>query len=214
MKYYLMIGVLLTAAALMATVVAYPHLPSSVATHWDMDGQPNGYSPKWAVFLTGPGLMAGMILLMYFLPWLSPRKFELDNFRSAYCRIMLIVICMLAYFHALVLWVGIGHPLRMGRATIGGACVLVALLGNLMGKVRRNFFIGIKTPWTLASERVWNATHRFAAKAFVIGGVVGLAFTAFGLAGWLAIVALATGAFLPVLYSLVFYKQLQRRGEL
>jgi len=87
-KYYV-VGMLLTAAVLVATVVAYPYLPSSVATHWDMHNQPNGYSPKWALFLTGPGLMAGTMLLMYFLPWLSPKHFELDSFRSTYLQIML-----------------------------------------------------------------------------------------------------------------------------
>lgn len=214
MKYYLMIGGLLTAVVLVATGLAYPHLPSSVATHWGVDGQANGYSPKWALFLIGPGMMAGMTLLMYWLPRLSPRHFELSNFQPTYLRLMLIIICMLAYVYALVLWVGIGHPLKIGQATIAGACLLFILLGNLMGKVRRNFFIGIKTPWTLASERVWYATHRFAAKAFVIGGTAGLAFTALGLAGWLTFVALASGALLPIVYSLLFYKKLQRRGEL
>ncbi|MGA2483411.1 MAG: SdpI family protein [Candidatus Acidiferrales bacterium] len=212
-KYYL-VGMLLTAAVLVATVVAYPHLPSSVATHWDMHNQPNGYSPKWALYLIGPGFMAGMMLLMYFLPWLSPKHFEVDSFRSTYLQIMLMLVSMLAYFYAVILWAGVGHPLNVGRAIVGGVCLLFALLGNLMGKIRRNFYIGVRTPWTLANERVWNATHRFAAKTFVVGGLAGLALTAAGLAGWQAFVALMVGALVPVVYSLAFYKQLERRGEL
>jgi uncharacterized membrane protein len=205
---------LLTAAVLVATLVAYPHLPSSVATHWDVHNQPNGYSPKWALFLIGPGLMAGTMLLMYFLPWLSPKRFEVDSFRSTYLQIMLMLVSMLAYFFAVALWAGVGHPLNVGRALVGGVSLLFALLGNVMGKIRRNFYIGVRTPWALANERVWNATHRFAARTFVVGGLAGLALTAIGLDGWPTVVTLMAGALLPVLYSLLFYKQLERRGEL
>lgn len=212
-KYYL-IGMLLIAAILVATVMAYPHLPVSVATHWNMRGQPNGYSPKWALFLFGPGLMAGTMLLMYLLPWLSPRRFEVDSFRSTYLQIMLMLVAMMGYFAAVILWAGVGHRLDVGRAIIGGVCLLLALLGNLMGKVRRNFYIGVRTPWTLANERVWNATHRFAAKTLVAGGLVGLALTIAGLNGWPVMIVLLAGALIPGAYSLVFYKQLERRGEL
>ena len=73
-----------------------------------------------------------------------------------------------------------------------------------MGKVRRNFYIGVRTPWALANERVWNATHRFAAKTFVAGGLVGLALTAAGLNGRPVIVVLLAGALVPIVYSLFF----------
>ena len=212
-KYYL-VGMLLTAAVLAATVVAYPHLPGSVATHWNMRGEADGYSPKWALLLIGPGLMAGTMVLMYCLPWLSPRRFEVDSFRSTYLQIMLMLVAMIGYFSAVTVWAGVGHRLDVGRAIIGGVCLLLALMGNLMGKVRRNFYIGVRTPWALANERVWNATHRFAAKTLVAGGLVGLALTVAGLNGWPVMAVLLAGALIPVGYSLVFYKQLERRGEL
>jgi uncharacterized membrane protein len=127
---------------------------------------------------------------------------------------MLMLVGMLAYFYSVTLWAGIGHSLDVGRAIVGGACLLFALLGNVMGKVRRNFYIGVRTPWALANERVWNATHRFAAKTFVAGGLAGLALTADGLAGWPALAVLMAGALVPIPYSLVCYKQLEQRGEL
>ena len=211
-KYYLA-GVLLIAAALVATVVAYPHLPSLVARHWDIHGQPNGYSPKGTLYFI-PGLMAGMMLLTWLLPWLSPKQFEVESFRSTYMQIMLIMIGLLAYCDAVILWIGVGHSVNVRRAIFSGLCFLFILLGNVMGKVRRNFYIGVRTPWALASERVWNATHRLAAKTMVVGGLVGMALLAGGLDGWPAFAALMAGAFIPVLYSLYFYKQLERRGEL
>ena len=212
-RYYL-VGILLTAAAFLATLMAYPHLPSLVATHWNLEGQANDYSAKWVLFLTGPGLMAGFMLFFRALSWLSPKHWEVDSFKITYLYIMLVLLSMMAYFHALVLWVGLGHPLKMGRAIMGGICLMFALLGNVLGKVRRNFYIGIKTPWALANQRVWNATHRFAAKTFVVAGLLGLALTVAGMSGWPTLASLISAALIPPIYSLVFYKQLERRGEL
>jgi immunity protein, SdpI family len=212
-RYYYVAGILLTAAALVATVVAYPHLPGSVPTHWNIHGLPDGYGPKWELYLLGPGLMAGTLLLTRLLPWLSPRPFEVESFRSTYIQIMLIMVGMWAYLDAVTLWSALGHSVNAGRAILGGVCLLFALLGNVMGKVRRNFYIGVRTPWALASERVWNATHRLAAKTFVLGGLAGLALIALGLNGWPPFVALMAGALVPAVYSLVFSKRLERRGE-
>lgn len=154
------------------------------------------------------------MLLMYFLPWLSPKNFGVETFRTTYLQVMLILVCLMAYVYAVTLWSGLGHLLHVGRAVVGGVCLLFALLGNLMGKIRRNFFIGVRTPWALANERVWNATHRFAAKTFVAGGLLGLALTIAGVDGWPVFAVLLAGALLPAVYSLVFYKELERRAEL
>lgn len=212
-KYYF-IGIVLTAAVFVAILIAYPQLPNQVPTHWNMQGQANDYSAKWTLFLFGPGLMAGILLLFYFLPWLSPKHWEVDTFQSTYLYIMVVLVSMLAYFTGVSLWVGLGYAASVDRAIIGGICLLFALLGNVMGKVRRNFYIGVRTPWALANERVWNATHRFAAKTFVLGGVIGLALTAIGVKGWVPFAAVMASALVPVVYSLVVYKQLERRGEL
>jgi len=212
-KYYL-VAILLTAAALAATVYAYPQLPASVATHWNIHGEANGFSPKWAMYLIGPGLMSGMVLLTWLLPWLSPQKFEVESFRSTYLQVMLITVGLFGYFYAVVLWAGTGSSVNVGHAILGGVCALFVLLGNVMGKIRRNFYIGVRTPWALANERVWNATHRFAAKTMVLGGLGGIVLMTAGLDGWPAVAAIMTGALAPVLYSLYFYKQLEHRGEL
>jgi uncharacterized membrane protein len=213
-KYFLFQG-LLIAAVLMAIVVVYPHLPARVATHWNASMQPNGHGAKWTLFLIGPGLMTAIALFGALLPWLSPKQFEVNAFRSTYLQVILIFQGMMAYVMAVILWGDTGHHMDVGRGIAGGICLTFALMGNLMGKVRRNFFIGIRTPWTLTSERVWYATHRFAAKTFVGGGIVGVALAIAGPhRGPGPILALLVASLAPVVYSLVLYKRLERRGEL
>ena len=212
-RYYLGAAAVIL-ATLAGIAVAYPHLPNIVPVHWDAHGQANGWGPKWSLFLYGPGMMMLIVLLFSALPWLSPKKFEVDSFRATYLYIMIVIVAMLAYFHVLILLSGLGLVLDVSRAVIGGVCLLIALLGNVMGKVRRNFFVGIRTPWTIANEQVWNATHRFAAKTFFAAGMLGLIAVILRAPFWLPMAAILVGALVPAFYSLIFYKQLERRGEL
>jgi uncharacterized membrane protein len=171
------------------------------------------FQPKAWIFLYGPGFMAGLLGLTWLLPWLSPRRFAIDPFWSTYHRVMMMLFTFFAYLYAVMLWSAMGSGLDAGRAIFCGACVLIALIGNLMGKLRRNFYIGIRTPWTLASERVWNDTHRFAARIMVFGGLGGAVLAYLRLYGW-AVAALIAPALIGVAYSLIHYKSLERRGEL
>lgn len=211
-KYYL-VGILLTAATFLATLVVYPQLPKLVPTHWNLEGQADDYGAKWMLFWI-PAAMAGLMIFFRFLPWLSPKHWEVDSFRATYLYIMLVLLCMAAYCNTLILRAGLGRTADVTRAIVGGVCLLFALLGNVLGKLRRNFYIGIRTPWALANERVWNSTHRFAAKTFVACGLLGLVLTALGLKGWPTFASLISAALLPAIYSLVLYKQLERRGQL
>jgi uncharacterized membrane protein len=198
----------------LATLLVYPQLPESVATHWDADGVANGFSPRWSLFLITPALMLGMIALFAALPWLSPRRFEVGSFAPTSSYLMLLIVALLAYVHLVILWKATGGALDIVRAVLGAASVFLVAIGNVLGKVRRNFFIGIRTPWTLASERVWYATHRLAAKAFVAAGLAGLAIVFAGLPVWLWTAVIVASAVVPLVYSLVLYKRLERDGLL
>lgn len=212
-KYYLgAVAVIL--ATLAGTLVAYPSLPNIVPIHWDAHGQVNGWGPKWSLLVYGPGMMAFVALATAALPWLSPKKFEVDSFRATYLYIMIVIVAILAYIQILILLSSLGTALDVGRAIEGGVCLLITLLGNVLGKVRRNFYVGIRTPWTLASDSVWNRTHRLGAKTFFTGGLLGLLAVILRAPFWVPVIAILVAAFVPVIYSLVFYKQLERRGEL
>ncbi|MGA2674272.1 MAG: SdpI family protein [Terracidiphilus sp.] len=209
----LVFELLLIAAVLVVTALLYPRLPAQIPTHWNVHLQPDHYMSGWTTFLLGPGLLAGITLITFLLPWLSPRDFQVDGFRATYRQVMLIFFNLWIYLYAAILWAAFGHPLDAGRAIAVGYCLGFVFFGNVMGKVRRNFFIGVRTPWTLTNERVWNATHRFAAKAWVAAGLLGLVSEIFGLHVGPAI-ALLIGWLGPKLYSLVVYKRLERRGEI
>lgn len=203
----------LIAAACVVDVAAFPHLPNRIPIHWNLHLRPNRYGPKWVLLALGPGLMGGVTLFTLLGPWLSPKRFEVDNFRSAWRQLMLLLFCMVSYIYAAMLWADLHHHVDAGRMILGGASLTVTLMGNLMGKVRKNFFVGVRSPWTLASDRVWNATHRFAARTWMAGGLFGILFTTIRLP-ILSISALLAGGLAPYVYSLVIYKQFERREQM
>jgi uncharacterized membrane protein len=140
-------------------------------------------------------------------------RFSVDAFSDTYWYCALIVEGMLAYIHAVVMTGSLDHGVDTGRWMLGGVALFMAVLGNVMGKVRRNFWLGVRTPWTLANERVWYATHRLAAKMMV--GCSVLAFIA-ALANlrFAAVVLIVVGPLVPAAYSLLYYKRLERSGGL
>ena len=213
-KRYLALSILMILAALAATAVYYPDLPAAVPLHWDAEGHINRYGPRSMLLLSGPGAMGATLLLGLALPSLSPRRFAVSSFTPTYSYVIAVLVAMFGALYALLLMAALGRGVPLPRALPGGLFVLLILIGNPLGKVRRNFFIGVRTPWTLASDRVWYATHRLAAKLMVASGVAGLLAVAAGAPHWL-LLALGIGwAVVPVLYSLMFYKRLQRTGQL
>lgn len=211
---HIVVCALLIAAAAIATVAWYGGLPAVVPVHWDIDGKPNGYGPRAMLWLLGPGLMGAMLVVGLCLPWLSPRRFEIASFKATYSYFIVVIVCMLGFLHLAVLRAILTGAAGMDRTIYVGLFILLVLLGNPMGKVKRNFYIGVKTPWTLASERVWHATHRLCARLMVASGLLGLIAVFAGAGPWI-ILALAAGwAVVVVVFSLVYYKRLERVGRL
>ena len=166
------------------------------------------------LWLIGPGMMAALTALGVALPWLSPKRFNVLEFESTYYYMCGIPVCLLGYVYALVLATCVTGSVSMHRALPAGLCVLLILMGNPMGKVRSNFFIGIRTPWTLASPQVWYATHRMAARLMVASGVLGLLALWMHAPGWGILLLGLAWAPLVILYSLLHYKSLQKNHQL
>ncbi|MBW3624580.1 MAG: DUF1648 domain-containing protein [Armatimonadetes bacterium] len=202
-----LIGSGLTLALLGYTLILYPSLPDRIPTHWNVHGQVDGYGSKIGVAFFGPALAALFTVLMLLLPWLSPMNFKVDSFRETFNYLFLIVTGRFSAMHLLMLQAALHPGLDVGRAILSSVFLFLALMGNVLGKVRRNFWVGVRTPWTLASERVWESTHRLAAKLLALAGLFGAVGVWSGLPVWLCLAALTGALFAPVFYSLYLYKQ-------
>jgi uncharacterized membrane protein len=212
-RYFLICG-LITASVFAISLAYYGQLPERVPIHWGAHGEVNGWGSRAAFVVMTPAFMAGLLGIFAVLPWLSPKNFGVDRFETTYLYMMLVVVGLLGYTQLVMLYAALTHHIDVGKAITGGLCLLIALLGNVMGKVRRNFFVGIRTPWTLADERVWNATHRFSAKLWTLGGLTALILSFVTRAPWVPMAIILSLTVISILYSLMFYKGLQRRGEI
>jgi uncharacterized membrane protein len=221
MNRWLLCNILLTVAAFAASfylgAVRPDLLPEKVPIHWDAAGKADGLVARehvLSIFLIIPGVMAGVVLLSLVLPWLSPRQFSIDRFRATYNFLMGLVGFLFAYIHGITLVASAQLPIDMTKAMLGGLFLFLALIGNLLGKVQRNFFIGIRTPWTLADETVWIRTHRVGAWVVTVGSLMGLVAVLCGAPFWWAFGGFMVMALFPVVYSLVLYKRLEKQGKL
>jgi uncharacterized membrane protein len=135
-----------------------------------------------------------------------------ESFRRTYDLIIVWVVGLLAFIHVISLQGALNPQLDSGRWVVGGLMLLMAMLGNVLGKVRRNFWVGIRTPWTLASDEVWVATHRLAARLLAAAGVLGAVLAALGVSLAVCFVLLMAALLFPVLYSLLLYRRTQGSG--
>jgi uncharacterized membrane protein len=217
-RIYWIIALLLFVASIALPAWLYPGLPDQIPTHWNIKGQVDGYGGKWTLFLF-PAMTVPLLLLFYFLPALSPRNFEVDAFRSTYLYIMDVVLGLFAYMQAVLLYT-VYHAVHgdnsfdIGRAFFAGIFLFFAMMGNVMGKVRKNFYIGIRVPWTLASDRVWNDTHRLGAWVMTAAGVIGFVLTLLNVPIWVSFGLLVGSMVILLVYSFLRYKTLERAGQL
>ena len=209
----------LTAGTIVVSVAVYPSLPEKIPTHWNIQGEVDGYGTKpFGLFLL-PGMMVGFLVMFKLLPLLSPKDFEIEPFKTTFQFIMLTALGMFAYIHFVAMLFTWRHvagrePFDMTRVPFGGMLLFFTLIGNVLGKVRKNFYVGVRVPWTLASDRVWNDTHRFAAWTMVGGSLIGFLMIITGVPVIWSFAVLMVGVLSPVAYSFVLYKKLERKGAL
>jgi uncharacterized membrane protein len=221
---WLYISIALTLVTLAASLYVYQArdtlLPEKVPVHWNAEGKADSFVSRedhgslLLYLLLMPGVMALMVGLTLLLPWLSPKHFEIDRFRGTFGYIMALVVALFAYLQVANVLGMMERPLDTVKLVIGGMMLFFALLGNVMGKVRRNFYVGVRTPWTLASDAVWEPTHRLAAWLMVVGGVVGFVLVVAGVPFYYCLIVVLTCILVPVPYSLWLYKKLEREGKL
>jgi len=193
------------------TIAIYPTVPDRVVSHWNAAGQADGYMSKfWGLFLI-PLIMTGFVALFAVLPRIDPHKKNYEKFRDYYEGfILLFVLFLLAIQVQIILW-SIGYqisPNLIFPLLIG---ILFIYIGFLLGHAEQNWFVGIRTPWTLSSKTVWKKTHELGGKLFIIAGVISCAGIFFGeYALWFILVPALAVAVYTVAYSYIeFQKELK-----
>ncbi|HYK05260.1 MAG TPA: SdpI family protein [Thermoanaerobaculia bacterium] len=165
-------------AAFAITVLAYPALPEVVPIHWNLAGEVDRTAPKFPGAFIMPIVLLLAAITFEAVPRISPRGFEVDGQARGFRAIKLVSLASLLLLHAVTLAASAGLPVRIGVFVPVSIGALFVVIGNYLGTLQRNFFVGIRTPWTLASDDVWFRTHRLGARMFMIGGVA-LMFTGF-----------------------------------
>jgi len=178
MKKIELLAFLIVALGFIIGFYLYPALPDAIPTHWDANGNVNAYSDKSFVFFL-PVLSLVLVLLFVVIPAIDPLRKNIEQFRMYYDMFILLFVLFMFYIYLLTLaWtMGFtfnGSAFNMMQALSPAIAVLFYYAGVLMGHAKQNWFIGIRTPWTMSNETVWDKTHKMGGKLFRACGVIAL----------------------------------------
>jgi uncharacterized membrane protein len=204
-------GLVVAALGAVVSVWAYGRLPETVATHWNLQGTPDGFSSRFWAVVGMPLVTLGLTGVFNVLPKVDPRRENYAKFLDSYWLIANAILVFTGVVHGLILANGLGYTVQVDRLLPVGVGLLLVFLGNYLTRIEPNWFIGVRTPWTLSSDAVWRKVHRTAGWLFVIGGLV-IAVGAFAPRSAfvpLFIVTIVAAAGIPVVQSYVLWKREQ-----
>lgn len=204
------LGPVLILLAVLATLTVYGRLPDRIPTHWNFQGEVDDTSPRLVGAFLAPMIAAALWILLPVLRRVDPRSRNYERFDETFWLLLNILTAGLLLLHGATIASSLGYAFDMSRAVMFGVGFLFAALGNYFPRLKSNWWMGIRTPWTLESEKVWRQTHRVGGRTFVIGGVLCMLAALLlpsPLAGVVAFPLLVLGALIPVVYSYVVYRQ-------
>jgi len=189
-------------------IYLYPQMPEKIASHWNVQGQVDGYMSKfWGLFLM-PLISAGLFLLFIAIPKIDPLKTNIEKFRKYYDGFITLVIIFLFYLYLLTIFWNMGIRFDIIQLLAPAFGILFYYCGILTENAKRNWFIGIRTPWTLSNDAVWDKTHKIGGKLFKISGIVvlfGIFFRNYAL--FFILVPVILVAIYTIIYSYVEYQK-------
>ena len=193
--------------------VFYPELPDQMVSHWGIDGTADGSMGKaWGTFLM-PVLMLVFSVLLFGIPRMDPVKANLDGWRGYYDAFIVLFTGFFFYLHTLILSYNLGWMIEMGNWIMPGFAVLWFYIGVLLSHARKNWFVGIRTPWTLTDEENWVSTHRLGSATFKYAAVLLLlgVFLPSVVLWYTALPILLLAALIPIVYSYVLYRRKSKK---
>jgi len=209
-KIWLIVGIIWTVSIIMS-IAFYSQLPEKVDSHWNAQGEVNGQISKfWGAFLS-PVLILGIFLLFYIIPKIDPLKDNIKKFQNVYHGLILVIIIFLFLIHLQTLLWNSGVKINPANTTPAIVGLIFLYLGFTLKKLKRNWFIGIRTPWTISSDMVWKKTHELGSKLFLIVGIItltGLLFPTYSF--WLLLVPVFASVLILFVYSYLEYRKEKR----
>ena len=213
MRKLQMLSVALVALSFITAYFAYPLMPQRVASHWNIEGNVDGYMPRDAGTYFMPLLGAAMLALLYILPSIDPKKENYRQFQGEYDEMVVIIIAFLYYIYLLTLAFNMGYAFNLMQFMAPGFSALFLYVGVVLGKAKQNWFVGIRTPWTMSSEKVWGKTHALGSKLFMAAGVVALLGVAMPQMFIAAIAIVIAAAVATFAYSYLEYRKEQEEKQ-
>ena len=209
LKNKLILTTIICLLPILIGVVLWNQLPDVMATHFDMNGEPNGWSSKAFTVFGLPVFIAVINVLCTVVTENDPRrhKYPEKMMKLVYWICPVVSwICMAATY---------GYEFGLSQQKMLGFVylfvgVIFIVLGNYMPKVKQNYYLGIKLPWTYKSEENWNKTHRMAGKLWVVGGILFIV-NIFVKIKWMELVIMFAMILIPTLYSYLYSKKEQKR---
>lgn len=211
----LLVSLLVVLVMFVVSAWVWFQLPAgaSVPVHWGINGEANRYGGKVEGLLLLPFMTLAISVLFYFLPRLDPKGENILRSGPAYRAMWIVLLFFMFTLHLVTTGIALGFNLPINQFILPAVSVLIIVIGNYMGKVRQNYLMGIRTPWTLANEEVWNRTHRLGGRLFVVSGFLSLLAMFFGPVVELIVfgVSLLVAVGWTVVYSYVIFEQIKRR---
>jgi len=212
-KTTVIISTVLILLVILAGVILWSRLPDPMASHWNEADQVDGYMGKlWGTFMV-PAMMIGLTLLFLAIPSIDPLKKNIADFRGWFNMFIVLFNLFMAFVHGLTLAWNLGHTgLRMSVAMVPTIGLLFILIGLFMRKAKRNYFIGIRTPWTLANDTVWEMTHKLGGKLYITAGILTMLSLLFPEKAIVILMVSILGAsFISILYSYLVFRQEEKK---
>jgi uncharacterized membrane protein len=205
----ILITIFLIAFTLVFSISVYSRLPEQMASHWNQAGQVDGTMNRfWGAFLM-PLVVLGMLAFFLVIPKIDPLRANIAKFREQFNTFITLIVAFMAYMHILTMAWNLGYDqFNMGSAMMPALGLVFIFAGTMMRKAKRNFFIGIRTPWTLSSDYVWDEIHRIGATLFILSGIIamlGIFFANYAI--WLVLVPVLGSTIFLLVYSFVLYEK-------
>ncbi|MCQ9284559.1 MULTISPECIES: SdpI family protein [Priestia] len=199
----------ITLLTLVAWVIALPHLPATMPIHWGANGEADGFATKINAMILTVGIMVLIYFIIAFVPRIDPRKENYKYFSKTYNIVLNAVLLLFFFVNMSTILQGLGYNVPMSYIAPIMAGLVFIIIGNYLQRVRSNYFMGIRTPWTLSNETVWKKTHRLSGKLFFIGGLL-ILISAFLPDGYKSVImwgSIVLCVAVPYLYSYLAYKK-------